>query len=155
MTADGLVDVHLLQVPVAIWGKTQEHSDELFREFALIASGGSPGSVPARLTELVETLNATYAGVSSEQERQLFEAAAAGVPEIEDLAFQVPAAAGEAAVALGQLMDEADEYCRTGEHLLTLTSPPDQLRFRRWYLDQFVTQIAGAPPVPWPEYESA
>jgi hypothetical protein len=50
------------------------------------------------------------------------------------------------------MLDEADEYCRRGEHLLTLETPPELVRFRRWYLQEFVNQIAGAAPEPWPDY---
>jgi len=64
----------------------------------------------------------------------------------------VPASAGAAAAALRDLMDEADEYCQQGEHLLTLTSPEDVTAFRRWFLDEFERQCGGADPVPWPEY---
>lgn len=147
-----LVDVRLLQLPVPLWARAQEHSDELFREFALIASDpAAANDVPARLTKLIETLNATYAGVSTAQESQLLAAAADDVPEL-DVAFAVPAAAAAACLVLGALLDEADEHCAAGEHLLTLATPPDLLQFRRWYLDQFVEQIGGAVPVPWPEY---
>lgn len=148
-----LLDVHLLKVPVPLWARSQEHGDELLREFALIAASptGRDG-VPARLTQLVETLNQTYAGVGTEQEAQLFAAAEAGVPEVDDLVFVVPPDVAGACVALAALLDEADEYCAAGEHLLTLTTPPELVRFRRWYLDQFVDQVAGRPPVPWPDY---
>ena len=150
-----LVDVHLRRVPVALWARTQEHTDELLREFALIASDpGAASTAPARLTQLVETVTQAYAGVGSEQEAQLFAAAAAGVPEI-DLHFQVPPDVSEACTALNDMLDEADDYCRAGEHLLTLTTPSDMVRFRRWYLDEFVTQVAGAAPVPWPEHAAA
>ena len=44
---------------------------------------------------------------------------------------------------LGAIFDEADAYCRSGEHLLSLATPPDALRFRRWFLGQMVDQIAG------------
>ena len=150
---DDLADVHLLQLPVDVWARTQEHTDELLRGFALIAADPeSAGAVPARLTQLVEQLNQVYGGVGSDQENQLFAAAEAGEPVIDDLAFTLPTAAADACVSLDGLLDEADAFCRAGEHLLTLATPPELVRFRRWYLDQFVTQIGGAAPVPWPEY---
>ncbi len=147
-----LVDVHLLQLPVDIWARVQEHTDELLREFALMSSDPAGGDVPARLTRLIEILQATYSGVGDEQDAQLYAAAEAGQAVIDDLAFTVPVAAAEAAVVLNETLDEAVEFCRAGQHLLTLATPPDLQRFRRWYLDQFVDQIRGADPVPWPAY---
>jgi hypothetical protein len=53
------------------------------------------------------------------------------------------------------MLDEADEYCRSGQALLTLETPPDAKLFRQWYLDEFIGQLSGAPPTPWPEYAAA
>lgn len=153
---DQLVDVHLLQLPVDVWSRTQEHTDELLREFALIAADPeSAGAVPARLTSLLEQLNQIYGGVGSEQENQLFAAAEAGEPVLEDLAFALPAAAAQACHVLATLLDEADAYCLAGQHLLTLATPPELVRFRRWYLEQFIAQIGGSAAVAWPDYAPA
>ena len=153
---DTLLDVHLLQLPVDVWARTQEHSDELLREFALIAADPeSAGAVPARLTRLVEQLNQIYGGVATEQENQLFAAAEAGVDVIDDLAYSLPAAVADACVSLSELLDEADAFCLAGKHLLTLATPPELVRFRRWYLEQFASQLTGADPVPWPDYAPA
>lgn len=148
-----LVDVHLRQLPVDIWARTQQHSDELLREFALMsADPASSGDVPVRLTHLIEVLTATYSGVGSEQEAQLYAASEAGQPEIEDLTFTLPRAAAEACVLLSETLDEADDFCTAGQHLLTLATPTELQRFRRWYLGEFVAQIGGADPTPWPAY---
>jgi hypothetical protein len=154
---DDLVDVHLLQLPVALWARSAEHGDELMREFTLIAAAprvGGEHEPPARLVALVEELTTTYGRFSAEPEEQLARAAAAGVGSI-DLAYRVPPAAAGAAQHLGDLLEQADEYCRAGEHLLTLATPPDQRELRWWYLRQFIDQIAGGPPVPWPEWRGA
>lgn len=151
-----LREVHLLQVPVRIWAATQEQTDALLREFALIAAelhapDDGHVAVPARLTQLIDALTTEYEGVSTEQEEQLYAAAAAGEPSI-DLHFRVPAAAAEASKQLGDMLDEADEYCRAGRHLLTMAATDEQVRFRWWYLQQFIDQIEGKPPVAWPDY---
>jgi hypothetical protein len=151
-----LVDVHLLEMPVDVWARTQEHTDELLREFALMSSDPeSAAEVPVRLTHLIEVLTATYSGVGSTQEAELFAAAETGQPQIDDLAFTVPLATAEACIVLGETLDAADEYCQTGQHLLTLATPKELQRFRRWYLGQFVDQIRGADPVPWPSYSGS
>jgi hypothetical protein len=156
MTESDLVAVHIVGAPVGLWAKAQEHSDELFREFMLIASArerdGVDHDVPRRLTLLIEELTTRYGGFSEAQEQQLADAAAAGEPTI-DLVYQIPPGAVEAARHLGELMDEADDYCRAGEHLLTLATPKPQVDFRRWYLAEFIRQGSGEPPMSWPEYE--
>ena len=154
MTAPELVEVVVRRLPVEVWSRSQEHSDALMREFALIASdarsdGGS--HVPVRLLELVERLNAGYAGFTGEQEAQLAQAADEGRAEI-DLHYRVPRGVGAAAQELGRLLDEADAYCRAGQHLLTLATPEELVRFRWWFLDQFAAQEAGRPPVAWPDH---
>lgn len=146
-----LVDVHVTGIPVALWAASQEHFAELMREFTLIAgSAAAPRHpIPAQLLDLVEQLTSTYSGFTTEQERALSEAAAAGITSL-DLVFRVPRAAGPAAEELERMLTAADEFCRSGDHLLTLATPPECLRYRRWYLAQFIDQAAGKPAVPWP-----
>lgn len=58
-----------------------------------------------------------------------------------------------ASKSLGAMLDEADEFCRQGKHLLTLAADEELVRFRRWYLAQFIDQAEGKPPVAWPDYQ--
>lgn len=150
-----LVEVHVLQIPVPVWIRSQEQHDALMREFALMSVPAEPGEkdrhLPTRLLQLIEQLNADFAGVSTEQEQALEAAATAGTQSL-DLVYRVPAAAAEASRAIGEMLDEADEYCRQGQHLLTLAADEDLVRFRWWFLDQFIDQTAGKPPVAWPDY---
>ena len=152
-----LVEVHLLELPVDLWARSQEHTDELVREFMLIAEQlrqeGSEAHVPVRLVNLMDQVTATYSAFSSEPEARLFAAAAAGEARLDDLTYHVPAGAADAAQHLGEMMDEADRYCQSGDHLLTLATSPDLVRFRRWYLSEFARQIAGEAPTPWSCYD--
>ncbi|MCW2779349.1 MAG: hypothetical protein JWN17_3074 [Frankiales bacterium] len=145
-----LVEVHLLEVPVAVWARAQEQSEALQREFALAAT--DPHDVPARLLQLIDVLSAQYSGVSSAQEEQLLDAAEAGVDVLPDLVYRIPPEVGPAAQALGQLLDEADDHCRRGDHLLTLAADEELVRFRWWFLDAMTDQVEGRPPVSWPQY---
>jgi hypothetical protein len=152
-----LVEVHLLQFPVEVWSRTQQHTDELLREFVLIGQQlrydeMATAPVPIRLVELVEELSGSYGSFSEEQEARLFEAVAARESEL-DLTYQIPAAAGAAARHLGDLLNEADEYCRSGD-LLTLETPAELVRFREWFLEEFRRQVAGEQPTPWPAYSA-
>lgn len=153
-----LHEVHLLEFPVGLWAKAQEQTDGLLREFALAADLADPQArdrhLPTRLPALMARLNAQFSGSSTEQEQALFAAAAAGQQVIEDLVYLIPGAAAEAAQVLGDMLDEADAFCRDGTHLLTLAADPDVVAFRWWYLRQFIDQIAGREPVPWPAVET-
>ena len=151
MTDVDFAEVRLLRFPLGLWQRSQEHVDELLREFALIAQGEEDHpSVPRRLLDLIAELTATYAGISTQTEQERDQALARGEAEV-DLTYRVPAAASDAIRQLGVMLDEADEYCRQGAHLLTLQTPPEQQRFRRWFLSEFLLQLAGAPPTAWPD----
>lgn len=153
-----LARVHLLELPVALAAQTQQHFEELMREFTLIAAGADTSQqehhVPARLMNLVDTLVQQYGGITDEADRRLADAIDRGDPVIADHVLEIPIEAGTASQALGDMIDEADEYCRRGKHLLTLASPPECVAYRRWYLQEVTGQLAGAPPTAWPEASS-
>lgn len=152
-----LVELHLIGLPLDIWARSQEHMDGLLREFALLAAGeaNNPNShVPRRLLELMKELQANYQGVTSEQDAQIEEAWEAGQTTI-DLTYRLPPDVADASVRLDAALDEADNYCRTGEYLLSLATPPEPLAFRRWALGQFIDQIAGRPAQSWQEWRAA
>jgi hypothetical protein len=152
-----LVEVQLRQLPVAVWARAQEHIDDLLREFTLMVGASREGTeshLPARLLELVEELQHQYEGTGTDQDAQLATAAAAGISEL-DVTYLVPVSAAGASLRLGEMLDAADRYCLDGEHLLTLASPPEAIAFRRWFFDEFVRQIAGGRPQPWPQWVAA
>jgi hypothetical protein len=156
MPPSGMLTVRIQKTPVAVWVAAQEHTDELLREFTLIATAqGTPQAprhdVPRRLTALIVELAAQYGGFGEANEQRLLEAAVAGEDSV-DLVYEVPVAVVDGARHLGELLDEADEYCRSGEHLLTLATSPELVAFRRWFLAEFLRQAAGEPPMPWPDY---
>ncbi len=158
MTGDpqGLVEVRIIGLPLAVWAAAQEHVDGLLREFALIGAGREQGldhHEPRQLLELVARIQAEYEGVSADQEQQLIDAAESGAQSL-DLTYLVPASTALACADLGRALDAADRYCRQGDHLLSLATPPAPLAFRRWYLGEFVAQIGGDAPTPWPEWVS-
>lgn len=154
-SASEVVEVHLLQMPVTLWARAIEHNDELLREFALMEADGqadTDAGVPARLVALMATIRAQYGGATDAKRAELFAAVEAGRSELDDVLYRLPPAAAAAAQELARTLDEADAYCRDGQHLLTLATPPDVVAFRHWYLTQIVDQIAGRPPLPWPDY---
>ena len=148
-----LVEVRIEQLPLELYREASEHNDELLREFALIRDRDpdESRSVPRRLLTLVAELGERFSGFSGEQTSQLQAALERGDRSI-DLRYRVPAEARRASIDLGAMLDEADAFCREGKELLTLTTPPAALAFRRWFLAEFVRQLDGEPPLPWPEY---
>lgn len=149
---DALVTVRILELPVALHERAQAHSDELTREFRLLAEQmreEGTEHIPRRLVELVDTLNDTYSVFTEEQQDVLDKALATRRAAV-DLTYQLPAHAAQAAAALAELLEEADAFCAAGEHLLTLSTPADCVAYRRWFLDEFIQQTAGRAPTPWP-----
>ena len=141
-----LVTVRILGMPLVVMQRSAEHSDELLREFALIREEGSD-HVPARLLALIDELQGRF-GSFSEGPRQAMQDAMDRGDETIDLSYDVPPAVAAAARQLGDLLDEADEFCRAGD-LLTLATQPEAVVFRHWYLEEFQRQVDGEPPRPW------
>ncbi|HVF06069.1 MAG TPA: hypothetical protein VNA20_14605 [Frankiaceae bacterium] len=154
MTGSELREVRLVAFPLRLHRVATEHHAELMREFQLLAFDDDPRTeVPARLVELIAELNASYAGVAETADAER-EAAIARGDESVDLTYRVPPGAAEACERLERMLAEADEFCRS-EQLLTLATPAEAAAFRRWYLREFVAQLSGAEPTPWPAAESA
>jgi hypothetical protein len=158
--AGPMIRVRLLDLPLDLLDRAQQASEELLREFTLIAAGLARGAdrpdpgrrLPARLISIVQTLLEGYRPFTVAQDEQLAAAVRAGMPRLDQVVYEVPASAADAARALGEMLDEADDYCRAGEHLLTLATPPDLVAFRRWFLGEFERQAAGDPPMPGTAY---
>jgi hypothetical protein len=152
---DGLVDVYLVGIPVAVSQQAGEHFEELSREFMHLAHADEAvrHDVPGRLLDLSDDLRRRFSGFTTANDAALEQAAAEGAATI-DLHFRIPPEAGPAAAELAVLLDEADEYCAAGDYLLTLTTPPTALAYRRWYIGQFVDQLAGAAPVAFADWQA-
>lgn len=147
---DGLVRIRIVDMDLDDYRESQAHHDELFREFTLIASSSEDGAiVPKRLLVLIDELTEQFAGFTQGPNELLADAIARREQQI-DLEFSLPSSVRDAAVRLRDLLTEADEYCRSGD-LLTLATPEPAVRFRNWYLDEFVRQIDGEAPRSWPE----
>lgn len=152
-----MVTITIRGLPVPMHAQAQAHGDELMREFRLLAEQmrqeGTHG-LPGRLVELVNTLEGQYSTFTEAQEDQIESAIASGAETV-DLVYSLPESVREGVVALGGLLDEVDELCRQGQHLLTLATPPDQVAYRQWFLDEFTRQIEGERPVAWADSPQA
>lgn len=149
-TGDGdePVLIQLLGYPLRVGQRATEHYNDIFREFALLASDETTASaaVPRRLLDLVDALGRRYPRQQRHEEER--EAALARGELSADFVISIPPSAGGASASLDTMLDETDEFCRAGR-LLTLAAPADVVTFRRWYLREVVVQAAGGPATPW------
>lgn len=154
--AGRLVPVRILGLPVALALASLEHFDELLREFLHLANADEAvrDEVPGRLLALSDDVRARFSRFTQDNAQLLDHAAGRGERRI-DLTYEVPAEVGPFARQLGDMLDEADRYCAEGEYLLTLTTPPEPLAYRQWYLDQFISQAAGGPAVSFDDWVAA
>jgi hypothetical protein len=148
--AAGARRVRYLDVPVADYLALQEHNDALFRELQLIrirmrTQGAEAASEPPRLVSLVDRLLAQFRRQRDTQRDEVARAQARGARTV-DLDTETSPAAVPAARAYVDLLEEADEFCRSGE--LLVPPPPERVRWlRRWFVEQMAAQLLdGAPP---------
>jgi hypothetical protein len=133
--------VRLPGVPVDLYLEASRHMTEIVREFALISFGDRSGvteRVPDRLLALVENLRKHYATQTDAIRSQFEEAAAAGRSTV-DVELPADEATVELTEDITELLDAADEFCRSGD-LLTLASSPKVVAWRHWWRDQVVGQ---------------
>jgi hypothetical protein len=144
--------IHVRGLPVPVHARASEHQAELQREFQLVIIGSKDRDVdvPKRLFDLIEAINAQFEGLSTAQTEELDAAVARGDDTL-DLEYQLPDVVADACIRLNEMLDECDDYCRRGESLLTLATPPEAIAYRRWFLGEFVAQVRGADPLPWSE----
>jgi anti-anti-sigma factor len=151
VTDEPLIEVRMIGVPLDVQRMTNAHYDALMREFEFLRqSENAAGSVPAQLLDLVDELSSRFEQFA-EQPRAVLQAALESGGTSVDLVYQVPRDIDDACHVLLRLLDEADDYCLAGEHLVTLASPPEVRAYREWFLQEFIEQANGEPPTPWAE----
>lgn len=143
------VEVRLLELPIELWRRASAHYETIQREFDIIKGDLPRGSVPHQLSELLEELDLRFAGVGEPNRQELLAAAERGERQL-DLVYRVPPEVVAAARRLDEMLDAVEEFCREGERLLTLATPPELVSFRKWSLGEFTRQIDyGLRPLPW------
>jgi anti-anti-sigma factor len=144
-----LVSVRLEKLPIEIWQRASAHQEAIQREFDILRAELPEGSAPNRLHALIEEYESRFGASTAATRTDLIEAAKRGDKEV-DVMFDVPFDAAEAARQLLRTLDEVDDFCRAGERLLTLATPPEAVAFRRWFLGEFPRQIEhGLQPRQW------
>jgi hypothetical protein len=150
--SEELIEVRIVAMPLDVYKASSEHFDELKREFGLIRESEA-SSIPDNLLRVIDQLTSRYSGFSSTPNRIRDEALERGDATV-DLVYQLPPSVKDACIDLERLLDEADEFCRSGGHLLTLAAPKETVEFRSWFLGEFVRQIHGEEAMSWPQYRS-
>jgi hypothetical protein len=146
-----LVEVVLIDLPVATLLRSRAYNHEMFRELQLIAASGSElkHESSARLVALSHELTQRYGPFVESATAEIDVAAERGDRTI-TLRLQLPADIVEAVRHYNGILDEIDQFSRSGE-LITRPAPPDVHRLRVWSLDQIVGQITvGLGPEPFP-----
>jgi hypothetical protein len=142
--------VVLVGLPVRLWDRARQHSEAVVREFAfIVADGRTDTTLARRLLEIAQTSDARYAHLNPDAEVRVENALARGEETITVAVF-VPEAFKQHINDAVPVLIQVDEYCRNGT-LLTLATPDDLRAFWGWYLGEFVRQIDGEPPIPWPK----
>lgn len=148
MTATNLRPVSIQKLPLDLWHRARLWSEELLREFQVIASEVED-STPRELLSFVDAAAERFGGFSADANIVLETAHAAGQATI-DLELNLPPGAGADAAELRALIGRAGDYCRRGS-LLTMAPDAEVADFINWYLDEVESQLAGADPTPWPD----
>jgi hypothetical protein len=141
----------LLNYPVALGAAQNERSNDLLREFQLMAGAGGPdAAVPAlaRLELLAEELMAKYGPDLTEPSAELRQAMAA---HEDNTVLRYPLFPVSRAIILdyARMMEGIDVSCRDAA-LMTLAPSSEIYALRRWTVEEFVRQYDGLEPRPWP-----
>ena len=133
---DDEVVIRLLGAPVQLFPATQQHTEALLREYALMAMELESGHAPPRL---VLDMSAVAA--------QLRAAVDSGLASA-DLVLAAPESARTSVADATVALEVADRLAEDGQ-LLNPPALPEVRWCREWFLGEVVSQLAGAPPTPW------
>ena len=143
MPGTQVVDILLLDLPVALWRETAAHH-ELVRESL---AEHRTKAAPKRLLALHDRLEADAGEVAAPSELELRAAAERRLKEV-DVAYGIPRCARDGLEALGPAWDAVDAFWRRQKRP-DLVTPPHCVAFRRWMLGELVNQLDGGFPTPW------
>ena len=138
--------IDIVGVPLRMFIEFQRHYRELRREVRLLSLAHETDYPLAKdLSDLFGTLERDLRdGIGADQIEQALSSGA----DTTDLHVAMPR---ETAATIGrfiELLDLADAFCRE-KRLLSLARTPEQQRFQRWFLSEFVRQERGEAAVAW------
>ena len=142
--------VRLVGMPVALFCASEQHTNDLLREVALVAAARPDLGETHLFTEMLAAASSAQ-GPSSVRHRI---AESVSVAERQGwlrvtVDFDADAAAADGALAWEDLLRRFDAMSRA-ERLLTLPAPADLVAYRAWYVRELVEQVkTGREPVSW------
>lgn len=141
----------LLNYPVALGAAQSERSQDLLREFQLMAAAGAhegASSALARLELLAEELMAKYGPDLAEPPAELRRAIRAREATTV-LRYPLFPITRSIILDYARMMEGIDASCRDAA-MMTLQPSPQLYALRRWTVEEFVRQYDGRDPRPWP-----
>jgi hypothetical protein len=138
--------IDIVGVPLRMYVEFQGHYRELRREVRLLSLAHESDYPLAKdLSDLFGSLERDLReGIGADQ---IDEALASGAA-VADLRVAMPRPTAATIGRFIELLDLADAFCRE-KRLLSLARTPDQQRFQRWFLSEFVRQERGEAPLAW------
>jgi anti-sigma regulatory factor (Ser/Thr protein kinase) len=138
--------IDILGVPLRLYVEFQRHYRELRREVRLLALAHESGYPLAKnLSDLFGSLETDLReGIGADQIQNALDSGA----RTADLRVAMPRHTAATIGRFIELLDLADAFCRE-ERLLALARSPEQQRFQRWILSEFVRQERGETPLAW------
>ena len=134
--SDEEVVIRLLGAPVQLFPATQQHTEALLREYALMAMELESGQSAPRL---VLDMRAVAAQIRAAVDSGLGTA---------DLVVAAPESAKTTVADACVALEVADRLAEDG-HLLSPPALPEVRWCRDWFLSEVVSQLSGNPPTPW------
>lgn len=133
-------------VPLRSFLEFQRHYRELRREVRLLALAHEAEYPLAKdLSTLFGSLERDLReGIGSDQIDRALQSGTATT----ELRVAMPRQTAATIGRFIELLELADAFCRE-ERLLSLARTPEQQRFQRWFLNEFVRQEKGEPPLAW------
>ncbi|PPK92860.1 hypothetical protein CLV92_11233 [Kineococcus xinjiangensis] len=146
-----LAEVHLLGVPLQARARYLQHLDALVRELTLLRIGAQQHPetfLPPRLLQVAAQLHSAYAPFQT-RPAAVMEAALAAGEDFCDVTYTVPVTLVPLARGMAEALEEADDFCRREQYLLTLPASQEVVAYRRWLFGEFERQLSGQAPRPW------
>lgn len=139
-------------VPVRGYQALQEQNDAVERDVDLLLIGRADGldsPVPDALLHLCRQLRTRF-GRPTSAYRSAVAAAAQRGDERVDLESAMPAGSAAAGRDFVEMFERVEAFAQGG-HLLVKPPAPEVRGLRRWFVEEMVAQLAGAPPTrcPW------
>ena len=149
--------VRLVDVPVDLYRRARQHTDDVLRELVIIA-GAEPSDGTrdgtADLARRADLHREGRLGLADAADATVDAAAERGEAYV-SLSFAVGGAVADWSSAWPALLDEIDALCRNGT-MLAVPAGERLGAYLRWFCGEFVQQLRyGAPPCPWPRYAAS